>query len=60
MAKECCSPEACECKCDVKVTVEVNKIVKALCVAAVLIVGIIFGTKTFRTMLEKGLVKIEE
>lgn len=54
MSKECCSPEASECNCDVKVTVEVNKIVKALCIAAVLIVGIIFGTKTFRTMLESG------
>jgi hypothetical protein len=60
MKKDCCSPEACDCNCDVKVTVEVNKIVRALCIAAVLIIGIIFGTKTFRTMLESGLVKIED
>ncbi len=60
MKKDCCSSEACDCKCDVKVTVEVNKIVKALCIAAVLIIGIIFGTKTFRTMLESGLIKAEE
>ena len=60
MKKDCCSSEACDCKCDVKVNVEVNKIIRALCVAAVLIVGIIFGTKTFRTMLEKGLFQIEE
>lgn len=40
--------------CNVKVTVEVGKIVKYLSVAAVLIVGIIFGTLTFRKMLEEG------
>ncbi len=60
MKKDCCSAEACDCNCDVKVTVEVNKIVKALCIAAVLIIGIIFGTKTFRTMLENGFFVIEE
>ncbi len=58
MSKDCCSSQAAE--CNVKVTVEVSKIVKSLCIAGVLIVGIIFGTKTFRTMLESGLFKVEE
>lgn len=40
--------------CNVQVTVEVGKIVKYVSVAAVLIVGIIFGTLTFRKMLEEG------
>ncbi len=40
--------------CDVKVTVEVSKIVKYVSIAGVLIVGIIFGTRTFRKMLEVG------
>lgn len=57
MTKDCCSPQA---ERNVKVTVEVNKIVKSLCIAGVLIVGIIFGTKTFLTMLEKGFIKVEE
>lgn len=48
---DCCQNGEC---CDVKVTVEVGKIVKYLSVAAVLIVGIIFGTMTFRKMLEEG------
>jgi hypothetical protein len=58
MSKDCCSSQAAE--CNVKVTVDVNKIVKSLCIAGVLIVGIIFGTKTFLTMLESGLLKVEE
>ncbi len=49
MSKDCCQTEDC---CDVKVTVEVSKIVKYVSVAAVLIVGIIFGTMTFKKMLE--------
>ena len=49
MSKDCCQSEDC---CEVKVTVEVSKIVKYVSVAAVLIVGIIFGTMTFKKMLE--------
>ncbi|MDF2907457.1 MAG: hypothetical protein K0R34_2778 [Herbinix sp.] len=49
--RDCCQSDEC---CDVKVTVEVSKIVKYVSVAAVLIVGIIFGTLTFRKMLEEG------
>ena len=55
---ECCSSE--ERGCNVKVNVDVNKIVKSLSIAAVLIVGIIFGTMTFRKMLEQGFFDIEE
>ena len=49
--KDCCLTEEC---CDVKVNVEVSKIVKYVSIAAVLIVGIIFGTMTFRKMMEEG------
>lgn len=59
-SKECCSPQECDCECNVKVTVEVNKIVKYLSIAAVLIVGIIFGTRTFRKMLENGFFEVVE
>jgi hypothetical protein len=38
----------------VSVVVDVPKIIKYLCMAGVLIVGIIFGTKTFKKMLEEG------
>ncbi len=58
MSKDCCSSQPTE--CNVKVTVEVSKIVKYLCIAGVLIVGIIFGTKTFLSMLESGFIKVEE
>jgi len=51
MSKDCCQSEDC---CEVKVTVEVSKIVKYVSVAAVLIVGIIFGTMTFKKMLESN------
>lgn len=51
--KNCCSNDAEQCS-NVKVTVEVSKIVKYLSIAAILIVGIIFGTKTFHKMLEGG------
>lgn len=37
----------------VSVIVNVPKIVRSLCLAGVLIVGIVFGTKTFQKMLEK-------
>lgn len=61
-SKEYCSPQGCDCDCDcnVKVTVEVSKIVKYLSIAAVLIVGIIFGTRTFRKMLENGFFEVVE
>jgi hypothetical protein len=49
--KDCCQGGE---GCDVKVNVEVSKIVKYVSVAAVLIVGIIFGTLTFRKMMENG------
>jgi hypothetical protein len=61
--KDCCSTDDCyslEDCCNVKVTVEVSKIVKYVSVAAVLIVGIIFGTMTFKKMLEKGFFDVVE
>jgi len=39
---------------NVNVTVNVPKIVRSLCFAGVLIVGIIYGTKTFQKMLDDG------
>lgn len=53
--KDCCSGEQEDCK--VTVVVEVNKIIKYLSIAAVLIVGIIFGTMTFTKMLQHDFFK---
>lgn len=55
--KDCCQSDEC---CDVKVTVEVSKIVKYVSIAAVLIVGIIFGTMTFKKMMEEGIFDVVE
>lgn len=54
--KNCCSKKEIEQTSGVNVNVIVNvpKIVRSLCFAGVLIVGIIFGTKTFQKMLEEG------
>ncbi|CRZ34857.1 hypothetical protein DFR55_10652 [Herbinix hemicellulosilytica] len=43
----------------IQVTVDITKIVKYLCFAGVIIVGIIFGTKCFQNMLKEGLIEIE-
>jgi hypothetical protein len=53
--KDCCSEEQGDCK--VTVVVEVNKIIKYLSIAAVVIVGIIFGTRTFTKMLQHNFFK---
>ena len=53
--KDCCSEEQGDCK--VTVVVEVNKIIKYLSIAAVLIIGIIFGTRTFTKMLQQDFFK---
>jgi hypothetical protein len=44
----------------VRVNVDVPKIIKYLCITGVIIVGIIFGTKTFKHMLEHGFFEIME
>lgn len=44
----------------VSVNVDVPKIIKYLSIAGVLIVGIIFGTKTFQKMITDGFFKITE
>ncbi len=49
--KNCCTSE--ESGSYVKVNVDVTKIVKYCAFAGVLIVGIIFGTRCFRNMLEE-------
>ena len=54
MSKNCCSEEETKEKVSVQVNVDVPKIIKYLSVAAVLIVGIVFGTKTFQKMLDSG------
>lgn len=57
---ECDCNSGCNCDCDcnqgvsVKVNVDVPKIVKYVGLTAVLIVGVIFGTKCFRDMLKEG------
>ncbi len=54
MAK-CCSTDEDETKSvTVRVNVDVPKIVRCLCVTGVIIVGIIFGTRTFQKMLDGG------
>lgn len=60
--KNCCSPKDDNPNADVtvNVTVDVPKIVKCLCITGVVIVGIIFGTKTFQKMLDQGFFEIEE
>ncbi len=50
----CCSQEDTVSNANVTVNVDVPKIVKYACIAGILIVGIIFGTKSFRKMLETG------
>lgn len=55
MSKDCCSPKDTDCceevDVNVKVNVDVGKIVKYVCITAVLIVGIIFGTNCYNNML---------
>jgi hypothetical protein len=60
MAKNCCSTNETDQDANVKVNVivDVPKIIKYLCVAGVLIVGIVFGTKTFKKMLEEGFFEV--
>jgi hypothetical protein len=40
----------------VNVTVNVTKIVKYLCFAGIVIVGIIFGTRCYQKMIEDGII----
>ena len=60
MSKKCCSTEEFDPNVTVTVSVDVPKIIKYLCVTGVLTVGIIFGTRTFLKMLEKGFFEIVE
>lgn len=41
----------------VNVSVDVPKIVKYLCLTAIAIVGIIFGSRCYNNMMENGIVK---
>ncbi|HPU64074.1 MAG TPA: hypothetical protein PK304_07955 [Mobilitalea sp.] len=43
----------------IRITVDITKIVKYLCFAGVIIVGIIFGSKCFQNMLKEGLIEVE-
>ena len=53
MAKnEYCTPA--EPGVSVNVTVNVTQIVKYVCIAGIIIVGIIFGTKCYRKMIEEA------
>lgn len=54
--KKCCSSneEKPEADVNVNIIVDVPKIVKYVSIAGILIVGIIFGTKTFRKMMDEG------
>jgi hypothetical protein len=52
--KNCCTPAESSSHVNVNVNVDVPKIIKYLSFAGILIVGIIFGTRCFRNMLEEG------
>ncbi len=52
--KNCCTPSESASNVKVSVNVDVPKIIKYLSVASVLIIGIIFGTRCFRNMLEEN------
>ncbi len=54
MSSKNISPKDTDSSVIVNVNVDVPKIVKYVSVAGILIVGIIFGTKSFRKMLEEG------
>lgn len=56
--QDCCSHKENEANVNVNVIVDVPKIVKYACITGILIVGIIFGTKTFHKMLEEGFFEI--
>jgi len=58
--KNCCSTKNIKAGANVTVIVNVPKIVRSICFAAVLIVGIIFGTKTFIKMLEEGFYELKK
>jgi len=51
--KDCCSPK--DIDSAVTVSVDVTKIVKYVCIAGVIIVGIIFGNRCYQKMLSAGL-----
>ncbi len=50
--KECCSEKSSG--SSVTVLVDVSKMVKYLCFAGIIIVGIIFGSKCYQKMLTEG------
>ena len=58
--KDCCSANEVGRSVNVNVNVDVPKIVKYCCITGVLIVGIIFGTRCFRNMLEEGFFELVE
>ncbi|CUH92140.1 hypothetical protein [Herbinix luporum] len=53
--KDCCETTE-QGGSSVKVSVDVTKIVKYVCIAGVLIVGIIFGSKCFSNLLEDEII----
>ena len=50
--KNCCIPDNVD--SSITVRVDVTRIVKYVCISGIIIVGIIFCNKSFRSMLEKG------
>jgi hypothetical protein len=58
--KDCCSTNDNNPSVNVNVNVDVPKIVKYCCITGVLIVGIIFGTRCFRKMLDEGFFELVE
>lgn len=54
---DCCEPKEYG-ESSVNVSVDVTKIVKYACCTAVVIVGIIFGTRCYQKMMANGIIKL--
>lgn len=54
----CCEPKL-PGSSSVDVSVNVTKIVKYVCFAGIVIVGIIFGTRCYQKMIEHEIIKID-
>lgn len=55
---DCCEPNE-NGGSSVNVSVDVTKIVKYACCSAIVIVGIIFGTKCYQKMIDSGIFKFK-
>ena len=59
-SKDCYTPNEAGSNVNVNLSVDVPKIIKYLSISGILIVGIIFGTRSFRNMLDVGFFDIKK